>query len=62
MDLNAMTQIIGSIGFPIAACCALFWYLNEETKAHKDETAQLQQAVTALELAITKLTDKLDAK
>lgn len=25
MDINAITQLITTVGFPIAACIALFW-------------------------------------
>ena len=30
MDANAFIQAIGSVGFPIVACCALF-YLYDKT-------------------------------
>ncbi len=30
MDVNAILQAIGSVGFPIVACCALF-YLYDKT-------------------------------
>lgn len=30
MDVNVLLQAIGSVGFPIVACCALF-YLYDKT-------------------------------
>lgn len=27
MELNTITQIVSSVGFPIAACFALAWYI-----------------------------------
>mgnify|MGYP000712549815 CR=1 FL=1 len=33
MDVTMVTQLIGSLGFPIVCCGALFWYLVKE-KAH----------------------------
>ena len=27
MDVSSIVQVIGSLGFPIAACIAVFWYL-----------------------------------
>jgi hypothetical protein len=30
MDVNTIVSIIGSVGFPIAACCGLF-YLYDKT-------------------------------
>lgn len=29
MDFNGVLQAIGSVGFPIVACCALFYLYNE---------------------------------
>ncbi len=40
MDIATIGQIIGSYGFPIVACGALFWYIVKEqrdTRAVLDE-------------------------
>lgn len=29
MDFNAALQAIGSVGFPIVACCAMFYLYNK---------------------------------
>ena len=29
MDMNSIITAIGSVGFPIVACCALFYLYNE---------------------------------
>ena len=29
MDVNAIVAAIGSVGFPIVACCGLFYLYNE---------------------------------
>lgn len=29
MDVSALISAIGSVGFPIVACCALFYLYNE---------------------------------
>lgn len=29
MDMNGIIQAIGSVGFPIVACCGLFYLYNE---------------------------------
>ena len=29
MDMQAIIQAIGSVGFPIVACCGLFYLYNE---------------------------------
>lgn len=32
-----MTEAISNLGFPIAACIALAWYVRNRDKAHKEE-------------------------
>lgn len=29
MDINTIIQAVGSVGFPIVACCGLFYLYNE---------------------------------
>ena len=45
MDVNQIMQAIGTLGFPIVACCALFYYLNKEQEAHKSEMAAVTDAL-----------------
>lgn len=59
MDANTVTTTISQLGFPIAMCGALFWYMIEQNKAHTEESREMRDAINNLELAITKLTDKL---
>lgn len=49
MDFTALTTFIGSVGFPIAACCFLFLQLNRQT-----------ETLNELKIVMTKLIDKLD--
>lgn len=30
MDLGNMTTLISSVGFPIFACCTMFWLYNKQ--------------------------------
>ena len=32
MDITSIGQLIGSYGFPIVACGALFWYIVKEER------------------------------
>lgn len=59
MDANTISSIISQVGFPVAMCCALFWYMTEQNKAHSEESTTMRDAITKLELAITKLTERL---
>lgn len=52
MNLNELTSIIGSIGFPIVACCAMGWYINSTMQKFTDV---MQKNTTALEKLISTL-------
>lgn len=60
MDVQALTTIIGSLGFPIAACIACFWMLNKERDDHKEEMRKVTEAINNNTLALTTLTERLD--
>ena len=70
MEISSITQLITSMGFPIAMCCAMAWYVKDTSEKHREEVRQLneqhneemQQVTVALNnntLAIQKLCDKL---
>lgn len=51
MDVASIGQLIGSYGFPIVACGALFWYIvkeQRETRAVLDELKQIIQDNTSV--------------
>lgn len=60
MDANTIIQIVGSLGFPIVMCGALFWNQVKSDEQHKAEMDKLSEALNNNTLAITKLSDKLD--
>lgn len=60
MDVSSIVQVIGSLGFPIAACIAVFWYLMKESENHKAEVNKLSEALHNNTLALTKLCDELE--
>ena len=57
-EIQAITQVISSVGFPIVACGALFWMIN-------NTMAKLTTAITdlshGLTTAINELTRSLEA-
>lgn len=61
MDTNGIMQLIGSLGFPIVACGALFWMLNKQTEMHKQETDTLKEAINELRVAIMQLTNLISS-
>ena len=59
MDLNAISTMIGSLGFPIAACIYMAYANAKQTEAHKEEMSKMTEAVNELKVAITTLVDRL---
>ena len=59
LDLQTITTLIGSLGFPIAACIACFSMLNKEREEHKQEMQKVTEAINNNTLAVTTLTERL---
>ena len=71
MDLTTLAQLIGTLGFPIVACCAMAYYfakvndnyrtdIKELQSNHKEEIAKMTEAINNNTLVIQKLVDKMD--
>ena len=60
VDIGAITQLIGSLGFPIVCCGALFWRMNKTDDQHKAEMDKFSEALNNNTVALSKLTEKLD--
>lgn len=60
MDVNALIQLIGSLGFPIVACGALFWRMVKSDEQHADEMNKMSVALNNNTIALVKLTEKLE--
>lgn len=52
MDTNAITNIIGSLGFPIAAACFMAWFMvkqiGEFRKTLEENTKVLQELLVTI--------------
>lgn len=53
MDASGVIQAIGSVGFPIVACCAMF-YLYDKT------ITKLTSTLERIDKTLDKVLDKLD--
>ena len=71
MDFNTVLTAIGTVGFPIVACCAMAYFfaitnknyredLKEQNNLHADETKSLVDAINNNSMVIQRLIDKLD--
>lgn len=45
MDTNGIISLISNVGFPIAACVALFFYMEKQNERHQNETDKLNETV-----------------
>lgn len=57
--ISALGSLVGTLGFPIVCCGALFWYMTKQAALHADESKEMQQAIADLKVAITELTSHL---
>ena len=53
MDANMILQAIGSVGFPIVACCAMFYLYNKTV-------TELTQTLTRIDTTIQHLTKQFE--
>ena len=60
MDVQAVTSIITTVGFPIAVCLICFWYIKKMQEQHKAETDKLAEALNNNTLVIQKLINNLE--
>jgi len=71
MDFTSLAQIIGTLGFPIVACCAMAYFfarvndnyrndIKEMQANHKEEIAGMTEAINNNTLVIQKLVDRMD--
>lgn len=59
MDANSIITVVGTLGFPIVMCGALFWYMIKQNEQHSTESREMRDAINELKLAIVELTDRL---
>lgn len=70
MDFTTVITAIGSVGFPIVACCAMAFFfskvnnnyrtdIKDLSQQHKEEMAAMTEALNNNTLVIQRLVDKL---
>ena len=60
MDVQTILQAVGSVGFPIVACAAMFWRNYKTDERHREEMNKITEAINNNTIALTKLLDKLN--
>lgn len=62
MDIQAFTNLISTIGFPIAACCAIFYMMNKEREDHKNEVDSLKGVISNINETLSALKQLIQDK
>ena len=60
MDFNTLIQLVGSLGFPIVACGALFWRMIKSDEQHKEEMNKMSEAINKNTIDYVNLKDNLE--
>lgn len=60
--INDLSALISTLGFPIAMCLIMCYYINKINDAHKEETDKFAEALNNNTLVLQKLCDKLDSE
>lgn len=60
--LNDLSTLISTLGFPIAMCLIMCYYINKINDAHKEETDKFAEALNNNTLVLQKLCDKIDGE
>lgn len=62
MGMNTITQLIGTLGFPICVSLICFWYINKQSANHKEEIEGLRTALVNNTVVMQRLVDHLEGK
>lgn len=49
MDINGITTLVGTLGFPIAACCVMFFQNNRLQDTLKEISVTMQKMADAID-------------
>lgn len=55
MNVQEISQLVSNVGFPIAMCLMLIWYMTKETTRHKEETDKLSNTIASNTQVLTEL-------
>lgn len=58
--MTELLNFIQQVGFPIAACVALFWKMNEQDEAHSKEVKEMTTAINNNTIVMQKLIDNIE--
>ena len=60
MNVDQLTQLINGVGFPIVACGALFWMLNNSFKSMQETFGEFRETMDEVRLSLDRIAQRLD--
>lgn len=60
MDVDSIVQIINSVGFPIVACCGLFYFINKTMAENTSATKELADGMQEINRTLSSLDGTLN--
>lgn len=60
MDASSIVTIVSQVGFPIAMCLVMAWYVKYTNDQHKEEIDKITEALNNNTLAVQKLCERMD--
>ena len=61
MDMNTITSLVGSLGFPIVVAIYMIYVNTKQSERHENENKTMTEAINELKIVIEKLLTKMDA-
>lgn len=59
-NVQVLIQAISTVGFPIAMCVIMAYYVKYTEDKHREEITSIREALENNTLALTKLSDKME--
>lgn len=60
MDANSIIQVISTVGFPIAMCLMMAWYIKTINQSYRDDIKSIQKSIDNNTAVIEKLSERLE--
>lgn len=52
--MDAIVSIISSVGFPIAMCLVLLWYINKKDEQYVNQLTEMENELDSVKMDMTK--------
>ena len=60
MEITEIINMISTVGFPIAMCLMLSWYVKTTNDSYRNDIKSLQQSIDNNTAVMNKIIDKLE--